>query len=131
MTMNKEFVTFEQAVELKKLLYGEHYGDDYLGWYSSNKDFHYRNMNSPVYPNNQSFIAPLKQQVFRWFREKYNVDCYITRMLPNVVNRQLYHSVLNDLWAPNDSYKNYEDAESRLIDNLIELVKQQGNDNKN
>jgi hypothetical protein len=121
--MEKEFVTYEQAVELKKLLYGEHYGDDYLAWYSSNKDFHYRNMSSPVYPNNQSFIAPLKQQVFRWFRDKYNVDFYITRMLPNVVNKDVYHVVFNDKWAPNDSYKKYKDAESRLIDNLIEFAK--------
>jgi hypothetical protein len=48
-------------------------------------------------------------------------------MLPNVVNKDVYHVVLNDKWAPNDSYKNYEDAESRLIDNLIELVKYRNN----
>ena len=106
--MDKEFVSYEQALALKEL------GFEYEKFY---------NYTSPM-----TNLAPLKQQVFRWFREKYDVDCYITRMLPNVVNRDLYHVVLNDLWAPNDSYKNYEDAESRLIDNLIELAKQQDND---
>jgi hypothetical protein len=116
--MNKEFVTYEQAVELKKLLYGEHYGDDYLAWYSSNKDFHYRNMNSPVYPNNQSFIAPLKQQVFRWFREMYGAHIHPRRILPNVYIAEY------GLWT-SEAFKTYEEAENACIDKLIEIAKQQ------
>jgi hypothetical protein len=125
MTMNKEFVTYEQAVELKNLLYGEHYGDDYLAWYSSNKDFHYRNMNSPVYPNNQSFIAPFKQQVFAWFREKYNLSVYITDRLHCVDDRELWKCVVNDVYYGVMTFDTYEEAENATIDKLIELVKQQ------
>jgi hypothetical protein len=124
--MKNEFVTYEQAVELKKLLYGEHYGDDYLAWYSSNKDFHYRNINSPVYPNNQSFIAPLKQQVFRWFREKHNligiIECGYTEG-KNVFSYVIWREYDDD-W--NDFIWNfYEEAENACIDKLIDLVKHQ------
>jgi hypothetical protein len=122
--MNKEFVTYEQALTLKELGFDE----ECFKWYH-NPDLLTDDEVFLIYNNDNELFAfaPLKQQVFRWFREKYNVDCYITRILPNVVNRDIYHIVLNDLWAPNDSYKNYEDAESRLIDNLIELAKQQDN----
>jgi len=123
--MNKEFVTYEQALALKELGFYEHCMGFY---YYAVPELRWMLQISSDYHKIVSIIdAPLKQQVFRWFREKYNVDCYITRILPNVVNRDIYHIVLNDLWAPNDSYKNYEDAESRLIDNLIELAKQQDN----
>jgi hypothetical protein len=127
MTMNKEFVTYEQASELKKLLYGEHYGDDYLAWYASNKDFHYRNMNSPVYPNNQSFIAPLKQQAFAWFRDKYNLSAYITDRLHCVHERESWKCVIDDMFYPLMTYDTYEEAENACIDKLIELAKEKGN----
>ena len=111
--MEKEFVSYEQAVALMEL--GFNWGT--YEYYDSNT--------KTICDIIKDVPAPLKQQVFRWFREKYNFDFYITRMLPNVTNRNVYHIVLNDLWAPNDSYKNYKGAESRLIDNLIELAKQQ------
>ena len=129
MTMNKEFVTYEQAVELKKLLYGEHYGDDYLAWYSSNKDFHYRNMNSPAYPNNQSFIAPLRQQALAWFREKYNLSAYITDRLHCVDDRELWKCVVNDVYYGAMTFNTYEEAENETIDKLIELAKEKRNGN--
>ncbi len=99
--MTKDFITLEQEAAIRELGYDE--------------------------PCVAIFKNPLKSQVFRWFREKYNADFYITRMLPNV-NGDLYHIVLNNKWAPNDPYKNYEDAESRLVDNLIEVAKYQNNE---
>lgn len=123
--MEKEFVSYEQAVALKELLYGEHYGDDYVAWYSSNKDFHYRNMKSPVYPNNQSYIAPLKQQVFRWFREKYEV--YPT-IMTETADDSLYFRFIAEggpKWLSfSKIYYTYEEAENACIDKLIELAKQ-------
>jgi hypothetical protein len=121
--MDKEFVSYEQALALKELGFHE----ECFAWYNYGELLEFGNDHIlDMYAGeDKKPVAPLKQQVFRWFREKYDVDCYITRMLPNVVNRDLYHVVLNDLWAPNDSYKKYEDAESRLIDNLIELAKHQ------
>jgi hypothetical protein len=125
--MEKEFVSYEVAVALKELLYGEHYGDDYIAWYSSNKDFHYRNMKSPVYPNNQSYIAPLKSQVFRWFREKYKLSVYITDRLHCVHDREEWKCVIDDMFYPLLSFETYEEAENACIEKLIELAKQQDN----
>jgi hypothetical protein len=118
--MEKEFVTYNQALALKKLGFDE----ECLKWYH-NPDLLTDDEVFLIYnDDNELFaFAPLKQQVFRWFREKYDVDFYITRMLPNVVNKDVYHVVFNDKWAPNDSYKKYKDAENRLIDNLIEFAK--------
>jgi hypothetical protein len=117
--MEREFCSYEQALALKELGFA---GPCLGTYYYAGKVL---DISEYINHGKYTVLAPLKQQVFTWFREKYNVDCYITRMLPNVVNRDLYHVVLNDRWAPNDSYKNYEDAESRLIDNLIELAKHQ------
>ena len=125
--MEKEFVTYEQAVELKKLLYGEHYRNDYFAWYSSNKDFHYRNMNSPVYPNNQSFIAPLKQQVFRWFREKYNQNSFIELVYQDGLKYDfvLYVNKKEEEYENygDGPFQTYEEAENACIDKLIEIAK--------
>jgi hypothetical protein len=121
--MDKDFVTFNQAVELKKLLYGEHYGNDYFAWYSSNKDFHFRNMNSPVYPNNQSFIAPLKQQVFRWFREKYKIRFIIQSSMSDL--GEYFKLIFPNGETRSVAYPTYEEAENACIDKLIEILKQQ------
>lgn len=122
--LSTEFCSYEQALALKELGYGDHYGDDYFAWYSSNKDFHYRNMNSPVYPNNQSFIAPLKQQVFRWFREKYNIHGFIIHY-SRVMFRWCIDS--GDDFEESIKLDTYEEAENACIDKLIEIVKQQDN----
>jgi hypothetical protein len=137
--MGNEFVTYEQALALKELGYGDHYGDDYFAWYSSNKDFHYRNMNSPVYPNNQSFIAPLKQQVFRWFREKYNIQGYIYSSTVRG-NKEGTKQFTGYVWNINgidmtfistdaryELHDTYEEAENACIDKLIEIAKQRDN----
>ena len=123
--MEREFVSYEQAVALKELLYGEHYGNDYIAWYSSNKDFHYRNMKSPVYPNHQSFIAPLKQQVFRWFREKHELSSWIY----NSNSDRYFYTILKSgrIVKDNQARTTYEEAENACIDKLIELAKQQAN----
>ncbi len=125
--MENEFVTFEQALALKELGFGDHYGDDYFAWYSNNKDFHYRNMNSPVYPNNQSFIAPLKQQVLRWFREKYNIhgEMFVNDngtfiyLISRLVPQGRVQSPIKGM------FNTYEEAENACIDKLIEIAKQQ------
>jgi hypothetical protein len=76
--MNKEFIPYEQAVALKKL------GFD---------DKTFKSYDTSVVLVNGKYIldnwydvstvdevkAPLYQQAFRWFREKYDLDSWITR----------------------------------------------------
>jgi hypothetical protein len=71
--MEKEFVPYEQALALKELgfdedcvaYYGEINGGEIMLFLKKNFD------NQALY-----FLAPLYQQAFRWFREKYNIQCY-------------------------------------------------------
>ena len=72
--MNKEYVPYEQALELKQLGYPQ---DHYINWYSRldrlEHDFEYVQEDY----TDACCAAPLYQQAFRWFREKHNLDLSI------------------------------------------------------
>jgi len=120
--MGKEFISYEQALALKKLGFDEpclsYYKNDTLS------DFFEIVKNSEI-------SAPLKQQVFRWFREKYGY-CVSIR-------KRYYHDAEVEynyfIYAPNsnehlehnllDEYESWEEAEIACINDLIKLVKTQ------
>ena len=66
--------------------------------------------------------APLKQQVFRWFRENHSLNHMIDMNFRT-------NNYITQLWKGREcffnehSIKTYEDAESACIDKLIEIVK--------
>jgi hypothetical protein len=77
--------------------------------------------------------APLKQQVFRWFREKYDLLGYIDSDTMEYGIEYSYHiNILKrgDTWF-NLYIDTYEEAEERCIDKLIEIAKQQDNEDNN
>lgn len=104
--MKKEFVTYEQAKALKEL----GFDNPCLAFYNRSKELVY-NLGTPL-------SAPLKQQVFRWFRDKYGAHVHPTLVMPNV------YMVQYGLWT-SKAFDTYEEAESACIDKLIELAKQQ------
>jgi hypothetical protein len=96
--MDKEFVTYQQAVELKELGFNE----DCMAMWAIDyplKDFDTKqivqrinkitiphpivsvfevNLENKLSKDGEHYaLAPLKQQVFRWFREKYELLGYI------------------------------------------------------
>ena len=99
--MKQEFIPYEQALELKEL--GMDLGwDSYIEFYdTSTKDFCDIMKEVP---------APLYQQAFRWFREKY--DLYIS-----IVHYENGYSI-NDLRR----FDTYEEAELACLNKLIEIV---------
>jgi len=124
--MEKLFVEYEQALVLKELgfdepcfrWYDERWGDDlHQDKYNTNKD---------LFMTDLDCSAPLYQQAFRWFREKYNQHCFIH-----------YHSkpeytfvIYNDIkryWTLDEkiSFNTYEEAELHCLKKLIEIVKKQ------
>ena len=118
--MEKEFVTYEQALALKELGFDEmclgYYTYDFIG-YNPNPYFELGQSPFHMGITPQSVKAPLKQQVFRWFREKYELNHIIIKAkswfcLINGVNYQ-------------QQFTTYEEAENAAIDKLIELAKQQ------
>jgi hypothetical protein len=115
--MKKEFVTYEQALALKELGFDRtclaSYADKifYLATHRNNL-------------SNKTFIAaPLKQQVFRWFREKYELIVSIRHnKFPEMSGKQYYYEY--EYKNSYERYVTYEEAENACIDKLIELVKQ-------
>jgi hypothetical protein len=126
--MDKEFVTYEQALALKELGFDEMC----FGFYSSPILELMHCKNSEPWMGNGVVSAPLKQQLFRWFREKK-----LHNNFPSIIQTRNWATLYRILeWHPgNDStsittsdyYDTYEEAENACIDKLIEIVKQQDN----
>ena len=115
--MNKEFIPYEQALELKQLGFNEPCYYDYnFGGEITNK------WAIGLVP------APLYQQAFRWFREKYHLIGgveYIGGEKPNTTWWDIYvvghYNV--DYKEMSMKYQPYEEAELACLKKLIEIVK--------
>ena len=115
--MEKEFVTYEQAKILHELGFNE---NCFRGYDFQNGKFF---ITDRIFDGHFLIFAPLKQQVFRWFREKYNLSVYITNRLHCVHEIESWKCVMDDMFYPLMTYDTYEEAENACIDKLIELVK--------
>jgi hypothetical protein len=122
--MEKHFVTYNQALALKDLGFDE----DCLGrwlaiteWEKPTGEIKLQlGVKVEDYDKNQC-LAPLKSQVFEWFREKYNL--VFNFISYNIVKPAEYHWSItwNDEAKTSGVVKTYEEAESSCIDKLIEL----------
>jgi hypothetical protein len=110
--MNREFIPYEQALELKEL--GMDLGwDSYIEFYdTSTKDFCDIMKEVP---------APLYQQAFRWFREKYKIRFFIQSGMSDL--GEFFKVIFPDGEQRNMSYTTYEEAELACLKKLIEIVK--------
>jgi len=123
---NKEFVTYKQALALKELGFDEMC----FGFYSSPILELMHCKNSEPWMGNGVVSAPLKQQVFRWFRENYELPNHIDTYWQHDWNDYSYQWSITEnhiAWTSIEHYKTYEEAENACIDKLIELIKQQDN----
>ena len=144
-TMNKEFIPYEQAVELKELGFDEpcftSYDDekhlrnpfDYPNsehhtnrrYIYDTKNFVYNseltieNFNAAKHLYKQFIAAPLYQQAFRWFRENYPDLDFSVGKIHNDINKYHYH--INHEWEFFEG--TYEEAELACLKKLIEIVK--------
>ena len=120
--MKKEFVTYEQALALKELGFDELC----LFYYGDNEIFRMYNQSEI---EEDLIGAPLYQQAFRWFREKYDLQYTITwnKHYPKTP----YEWEVRKSWRdePLRPYgiggmsATYQEAESACLDKLIEIVK--------
>ena len=120
----KEFINYEQALELKKLKFNE----PCICYYDI-KDL-YKLKPIPMSEEVNSFksntistmvAAPLYQQTFRWFREKY--DCHHTIKFNEKNEKYVgvaYFSVVN---FSIDKFNTYEEAELECLKKLIKMLK--------
>ena len=125
--MNKEFIPYEQALELKEL----GFNDGCLAGYSLDRydavffDIKEQNgigwltrSNKGLKDHKGYCTTPLYQQAFRWFREKYNYQ-HIVQYFEGT-----YFSCVRDsnTWSA-DRYDTYEEAELACLKKLIGIAK--------
>jgi hypothetical protein len=119
--MNKEFIPYEQALELKELGFDE----ECFKYYTEMGTLRIKD-ERPLPPLT---YAPLYQQAFRWFREKYFLDAEI--YLNHELGHKFYHYLILQLVRENiewksrniTKFKTYEEAELACLKKLIEIIK--------
>jgi nicotinamide mononucleotide (NMN) deamidase PncC len=119
--MKNEFCTYEQSLALKELGFDE----STLGYYLDNElketlsvDIEYI---KTVNFDSEVISAPLIQQAFRFFREKYGLICQVT--YDNFNGTFGYQIDGNSKHYFDEGFITYEEAEQACLDKLIELAK--------
>jgi len=119
--MNKEFIPYEQALALKELGFDEPcfgFYDESL-YFPNNENQYGTFCNQPL--DVPSCSAPLYQQAFRWFREKYGLRFFIQSGMSDL--GEFFKVIFPDGEQRNMSYNTYEEAELACLKKLIEIVK--------
>ena len=125
--MDKEFVPYQEAFELKKLGFNE----ECFWWYGFEKylrkDRIGTSTNYSYFLENKSCSAPLYSQAFKWFREKHNLYQYIEPSFDCIKLGYQNYSWLIKLrervFIKNGTFKTYEEAELDCLKKLIEIIK--------
>jgi hypothetical protein len=119
--MNEEFVSYEIALKLKEVGFNE----PCMGYYDCERDL-------KLVPNKNKFLsceyaAPLYQQVFRWFREKYDIDISINTIYSkyNENKSKKYRVVIDNktVFTNVGFYDTYKEAQKKCIMDLISIIK--------
>jgi hypothetical protein len=132
--MENEFVTYDQALALKELGFDEPcllvYHQKKLVGVTNHEASGFR---LPLISNKKlgslTCTAPLYQQAFRFFREKYKIEattsCFYNKRLDIPYEERQYHCYIirDGVTSKGPKYKTYEEAEKACLDKLIEICK--------
>lgn len=113
--MEKEFVTYEQALALKELGFDEPCFTHYLKKILLNNLVTVDTINSKF--DNSRCSAPLYQQAFRFFREKYNLSG-----LPTHQSYEIWNLVTNECFIEVYPLNSFRESELACLNKLIEIV---------
>ena len=132
-TIEKEFVPYDLALELKELGFDE----PCFGFYGLSRDDYktirlsiFQNLKTDYLPDvhhlDVTCDAPLFQQTLRFFREKYMLsgEIYIFKNIWNFDIEDISNSIqlyTSDIIC----YNSYEEAELECLVKLIEIAKEQ------
>jgi hypothetical protein len=128
--MEKEFVTYKLALRMKALGFNE----PCLGYYAGDilctgqpqeihldEDGNYKKSKTESFPIT---VAPTYSQVFRWFREKYDLHHVIHQFTFKKGTDEEY---LAEVAKADDTFsecRTYEDAEVACLEKLIEIIEE-------
>ena len=111
--IEKEFVPYELAIKLKELGFNEpclkSYGSDGL-------------LN--MFDHEMYLSAPLFQQSFRWFREKYDWTIEVNQVTKNNWSYTLKNFSKERMYY-GGSYETFEVAEIACLEKLIEFIERE------
>jgi hypothetical protein len=120
--MSKDFIPYQEALELKELGFDE----PCFGWFT---DSYLRIgfVESKHVQGEDETLAPTYSQAFRWFREKYGLyhSIGLDNSLEDDVNCD--YQIINHSQSISESetdFKTYEEAELECLKKLIEIVKE-------
>lgn len=142
MNLEKEFVSYEQALALKELGFDERCFYQYVRDFINDGElipivsFN----NYPIFRNNTQvsdysggdcFTAPTFSQAFRWFRDKYNLFGQVLSIgernyewrIQNIkyLKHKRYFTLADIGYGTKDN--SYEESELECLNKLIEIVK--------
>jgi hypothetical protein len=132
--MNKDFIPYQEALELKQLGFDEpcfawyHLGDTLLSDITmgyEKTDFLYTQDDM----EETQCTAPTYSQAFRWFREKYNLYCFTLRQVGINTSDIFFISSYYKGKKGNSSMntcipsETYEEAELACLREMIKIVK--------
>jgi hypothetical protein len=120
--MEKEFIPYKQALALKELGFDETcFGYWNIDPQLKNPTF---NMVKP-FEHDWCLPAPLYQQVFRWFREKYDLISYVHPLALLQDTKKWCYEITNfeSSWDEDSDLHTPEEAELACLIKLIEIVK--------
>ena len=130
--MRNEFIPYKEALALKELGFDEPcfymWNIDTKELFSSNStDINGQPTNLDLI-GNVDFTAPLYQQAFRWFREKYGL---IVEHTWTMVSTGFEYAIIDKTTNPDNwddvervtGFKTYEEAELACLVKLIEKIK--------
>ena len=119
--MNKDFVPYNESLELKELGFDEEcfrYGDSDSSYIDTPSSIEERMIN----PFNKTIKIPTFSQAFRWFREKYNLFYDILQYIDKDWKYTTYSDNVDD-FSQSGFYRTYEEAELDCLQKLIQIVK--------
>jgi len=115
--MEKEFIPYQQSVDMKELGFDE----PCLGLYHNDMIFCPTQCKSHEEYHGQVCSAPLYQQAFKFFREKYSITSSVRTHFNKEFFYEIYVDVMNEITS--NYYKTYEESELECIKKLIEICK--------
>jgi hypothetical protein len=126
--MEKEFVTYELSLRMKRLRFNEPCISFYSQGGKHNFDIQSPSTNIGSWSDQEHYCsAPLFSQAFRWFREKYNLISSINTIIYGCpLNEQEFHYkiITNTGVGSYGQFETYEEAETACLEKLIEIVEQ-------
>lgn len=137
MSLEKDFVPYQESMEVKELGFNEpcfgryYYKESYpmLNPHSEETEVVFE-FGQYIKQTEVTIVAPTFSQAFRWFREKYNLDSMVQPTYSTKYQFRLFHIEIKTKVQIYGKYMEkefdtFEEAELACLKKLIEIVKQE------